>query len=602
MVGVGAVVGTGLPSEARVDRGSVTEVQITGRNGIAANAEAVAINLAAVNPTAPGYLTAYPCGSDRPDTSTVNHDTSLATSNASIVPIGDNGTICIYNLTATDILVDVTGWFPANSDYTPITPNRHLDTRNNNRPDNTSVTEVQITGRNGIAANAEAVAINLAAVNPTAPGYLTAYPCGSDRPDTSTVNHDTSLATSNASIVPIGDNGTICIYNLTATDILVDVTGWFPANSDYTPITPNRHLDTRNNNRPDNTSVTEVQITGRNGIAANAEAVAINLAAVNPTAPGYLTAYPCGSDRPDTSTVNHDTSLATSNASIVPIGDNGTICIYNLTATDILVDVTGWFPANSDYTPITPNRHLDTRTPGVGSTAISEEFEGDEIDSDMWAVVERVGDLSNDDEQCYLPANVAVADGALHITTRDDTDGCASIGVDARYSSGMVQWRTASFTYGRLEVRARVGGGTGPWPAIWLLGTDCQPNNPFDANDIDCNWPEPGADEIDIVEYLGGDFSTLNQQIHSTDGHPQCLVPVDDPIRDWHVYGLQWDEDRLVFDIDGVISCELTQAVPSTPMFLIVNTAVGGFGGGDIDPGTMPVEMLVDWVHVEPRA
>jgi hypothetical protein len=117
-------------SEARVGGGAVTEVQITGRFGIATNASAVAINLAAINPAGAGFLTAYPCGGTRPEASTVNHDTSAATSNSSIVKIGTGGKICIYSLAATDILVDVTGWFPANSGYTPITPDRALDTRN----------------------------------------------------------------------------------------------------------------------------------------------------------------------------------------------------------------------------------------------------------------------------------------------------------------------------------------------------------------------------------------------------------------------------------------------------------------------------------------
>jgi len=232
---------------------------------------------------------------------------------------------------------------------------------------------------------------------------------------------------------------------------------------------------------------------------------------------------------------------------------------------------------------------------------LSDEFDAD-LDEARWAVVERIGDTSNAEEQCYLRSNVSVGDGALHITTRPDQSGCAAIGADVGYSSGMVQWRTGSFTYGRLEVRARVGGGRGPWPAIWLLGTNCQPNNPVDANDFDCNWPEPGADEIDMVEYLGGDFRTLNQQIHTVEASPQCLSTVDDPIGEWHIYGMDWTPGRIAFDVDGVVTCELDQAVPDTPKFLIINTAVGGFGGGAVDPSTMPVDMYVDWVRVEPAA
>ncbi len=244
--GVG-VVASGVLTQASVAPGSVTEIQVTGRFGIPNNAEAVAINLAAVNPSGNGFLAAYPCGTQRStNASTVNHDTSAATSNAAIVKIGTGGKICVYSFAATDIIADVTGWYPANADYNAITPDRLLDTRPNNRATNSSVTEIQVTGRFGIPNNAEAVAINLAAVNPSGNGFLAAYPCGTQRStNASTVNHDTSAATSNAAIVKIGTGGKICVYSFAATDIIADVTGWYPANADYNAITPDRLLDTR---------------------------------------------------------------------------------------------------------------------------------------------------------------------------------------------------------------------------------------------------------------------------------------------------------------------------------------------------------------------
>jgi beta-glucanase (GH16 family) len=64
------------------------------------------------------------------------------------------------------------------------------------------------------------------------------------------------------------------------------------------------------------------------------------------------------------------------------------------------------------------------------------------------------------------------------------------------------------------------------------------------------------------------------------------------------VYGLDWQPDRLTFTIDGTVTCELDDPISSTPKFLILNVAVGGFGGGEIDPATLPVEMAIDYVRV----
>jgi hypothetical protein len=129
-------------------------------------------------------------------------------------------------------------------------------------------------------------------------------------------------------------------------------------------------------------STLEVQITGRAGIPGDASAVAINLAAVDPAGPGFVTVYPCGESRPETSTLNHLDVPATSNSSIVKIGAGGKVCVYSLVATDVVVDVTGWFPAGADFMAITPNRLVDTRPAGptsqpVAGASFAETFDGD---------------------------------------------------------------------------------------------------------------------------------------------------------------------------------------------------------------------------------
>ena len=54
-----------------------------------------------------------------------------------------------------------------------------------------------------------------------------------------------------------------------------------------------------------------------------------------------------------------------------------------------------------------------------------------------------------------------------------------------------------------------------------------------------------------------------------------------------------------MFDVDnGAQTCTISSNVPSTPMFLIMNVAVGGFGGGTVNNSTLPQTMYVDYVKV----
>jgi beta-glucanase (GH16 family) len=135
-------------------------------------------------------------------------------------------------------------------------------------------------------------------------------------------------------------------------------------------------------------------------------------------------------------------------------------------------------------------------------------------------------------------------------------------------------------------------------PALWLLGADCQQSNISSADNIGtCNWPNPGSDEIDIAEITGGHTSGVNEQIHSSLGNPGCGAQVSDVSQNYHTYSLTWAPDQLTFQIDGATTCQLTKAVPSHPMFLMINTALGG-QGGSVDPGTLPQTTSVDYVRV----
>ena len=225
-----------------------------------------------------------------------------------------------------------------------------------------------------------------------------------------------------------------------------------------------------------------------------------------------------------------------------------------------------------------------------------DEFNGSSVNTNAWALFNGYLQNGNNELQYYQPANVTESNGYLNITT----DYVAIPIGGQSYTSGRAQTNTFNFLYGTVTIRALLPGGTGPWPAFWLLGADCQAS----AGEVSafCNWPYPGSNEIDITEILDSDHTSVNQQIHTMSGNtqenPGCTATTTDVSQNWHTYTLIWAPGSVTWQIDGTTTCTETSYVPSTPMFLIINTAVGGNGGGEVNNITLPQTMLVDYVHV----
>jgi beta-glucanase (GH16 family) len=253
--------------------------------------------------------------------------------------------------------------------------------------------------------------------------------------------------------------------------------------------------------------------------------------------------------------------------------------------------VTGCSQSSGSGEPTTP----------VGGSFFADDFSGSSLGS-AWAPVARHGDYGNSELQCYLPTNVAVKDGNLVIVSRAETENCGDAlhaAANWSYTSGMVQWKSLEFTYGTVECRARMAGGKGTWPSIWLLGADCQSTNVGTADNTGtCNWPQPGSEEIDITEIKNSDPTVIHQNaISGNSGFQSCTPTVSDVSRNWHVYQLVWAPGSLTWKVDGTTTCTKTSNIPSHPMFLMINTAMGGEGGA-IDATTLPETTFVDYVKV----
>ena len=122
-------------------------------------------------------------------------------------------------------------------------------------------------------------------------------------------------------------------------------------------------------------SVLELTVAGRGSVPADASAAVLNVTAVFPDGPGYLTVFPCGEDQPNASSVNYQTGQVVPNAVLAKIGAGGKVCIFTLAASDLLVDVNGYAPASGSPATVSPARLLETRS-GPNLTTVDGQFQG----------------------------------------------------------------------------------------------------------------------------------------------------------------------------------------------------------------------------------
>ena len=156
-------------------------------------------------------------------------------------------------------------------------------------------------------------------------------------------------------LTKLSATGTVCVYTLRATDLVVDVNGAFAAGSSFSSINPARLLETRpgpnlktidgksqGGGRIGGGQFVTLQVTGRAGVPEGARAASLNVVAISADGPGFLTVYPCDQARPvPAASVNYDGGDVRPNAVLTKLSATGTVCLYTLRATDIVVDVNG---------------------------------------------------------------------------------------------------------------------------------------------------------------------------------------------------------------------------------------------------------------------
>jgi hypothetical protein len=306
------------------------------RSIMPAGASAVALNMTTTR-SANGWVRAFPCTSTEPPTSNVNAAAGRVVTNAAIVPVGD-GRICFTSLASTDLIVDLNGWLTTESDVGLVAANRRLaDTRTGEggvtRLAAGRTIEVVVAGP-----GTSAVALGVTAVDPGTDGFVTAWPCGTERPVVSNLNPEAGVTRPNLVNVRVGAGGRVCLYSSGPTDLIVDLVGEYRsgAGARYAALSPQRLLDTRVDGHAFHQSnLSEVIPLGA------LTAAQVNLTATDTEGIGFLTAYSCLSESwPGTSNVNFSAFDTTASAALMT-ASRGYGCVYSSAATHVIVDLFG---------------------------------------------------------------------------------------------------------------------------------------------------------------------------------------------------------------------------------------------------------------------
>ncbi len=239
-----------------------------------------------------------------------------------------------------------------------------------------------------------------------------------------------------------------------------------------------------------------------------------------------------------------------------------------------------------------------------------DEFKGKKLDPKKWNVLLRERSKHNE-LQYYVPDEAYVENGCLRLRSRVRDYG------PMHYTSGRVDTKgKLAPVYGRFEIRGRLPGGKGLWPAYWLY-----PQNrdwPMEylmaeavASGKERIIPEerPWYSEIDIMEFLGHEPNIIYGTLHycTYDGQKRSSSVTwksdADYSKDFHVYALEWEPDALRWFLDGQLIHTTTNGVPHTPHYLIINAAVGGQWPGNPDASTtFPQFHDIDYVRFYQRA
>ncbi len=240
----------------------------------------------------------------------------------------------------------------------------------------------------------------------------------------------------------------------------------------------------------------------------------------------------------------------------------------------------------------------------------SDEFDGSgAINADKWfhqTQLPNGNSWYNGELQHYTNRtdNSYLADGFLHIVAKRENFN--DQGQTKLYTSARLNSKYA-FTYGKVEIRAKLPTGRGTWPAMWTLGQNItEPGGFWTQTNGTTPWPACG--EIDIMEHWGFNQDVIQAALHTPSSHGDTQnkgeIRGNDVSNTFHLYAMEWTADKIDFYFNDTLYYTYNPAVKNSetwpftaPQYMLLNIAMGGIGG-EIDQNFTESEMVIDYVRV----
>ncbi|MEM9362570.1 MAG: glycoside hydrolase family 16 protein [Bacteroidota bacterium] len=238
----------------------------------------------------------------------------------------------------------------------------------------------------------------------------------------------------------------------------------------------------------------------------------------------------------------------------------------------------------------------------------SDEFDGEgPIDSEKWFHQTQLpagGSWWGGIIQHYTDreANTFVKDGYLNLVAKKEK--LRDQGVKKEYTSARLNSKFA-FTYGKVEVKAKLPEGIGTWPAIWMLNTNIDEDGAYwDDKYGTTKWPNCG--EIDIVEHWGKNQDVVSSAVHNGDSFGDKVEnfgeqKIENASSEFHIYTMEWTKEKMIFSVDGITHFEYNPKVKNnstwpfdSKYYFILNIAIEP----GIDPTFVESAMIVDYIRV----
>lgn len=253
----------------------------------------------------------------------------------------------------------------------------------------------------------------------------------------------------------------------------------------------------------------------------------------------------------------------------------------------------------------------------------ADEFDtpGD-VNSSNWfkqtkAIIPGFGWANNEEQHYTARLENSFVDnmGNLNIVAKRETyTSPLPENITKSYTSARLNSKFA-FTYGRVDVKAKLPAWDGTWPAIWTLGKNINEDGGFwdagaGATTNSTNWPQCG--EIDIMEHGLGPINHTSSALHTNSSSGATVnyrsQEISDVAVNWHIYSVNWSPNQITFLVDDIPFYTYNPALknldtwPFTEdQYILLNVAMGGISvpnGEVIDPNIDSDAMIIDYVRV----